>query len=126
MFTLPMFYYHSLALFLSYIYSDTALSCTASYLFDVDASWLQRPSPPLLNRHIPLWGRGPGSSQRGLETDVEQRAGSYRPAVYRNWASDGVQSSRDRLVLAVETWGSVHASAESMPAARANRSQSQQ
>ena len=55
------------------------------------------------HRHVPLWGRGRGSSQRGLETDGELRAGSYRPAVYRNWASDPVQSSRDRPVLAVET-----------------------
>lgn len=55
------------------------------------------------HRHVPLWGRGRGSSQRGLETDGVQRAGSYRPAVYRSWASDPVQSSRDRRVLAVET-----------------------
>jgi len=76
--------------------------------------------------HIPMWGRGRGSSQRGLETDAEQRAGSYRPAVYRNWASDRVQSSRDRAAFAVEKWGSVHACAESMSAARANRSGHQQ
>lgn len=68
------------------IVCDTALPA----LYNVDASRLQPP-------------RGRGPSQRGLETDVEQRARSYRPAVYRNWASDRVQSSRDRRVLAVET-----------------------
>jgi hypothetical protein len=109
------------------MFSHISVSYFAGSLIYTYFTELKAPPPLVFSRlHIPLWGRGRGSSQRGLETDAEQRAGFYRPAVYRSWASDRVQSSRDRGAFAVEKWGSVHACAESMSAARANRSGHQQ